>query len=112
MRVLLLVSAGVAQEQTALLAGVVVDVSGARIASAIVLLEAPSGTMKTVHVDKEGEFEFRGLSSGTYQLQINAPGFQRQQIRDIQIGPGEQRRLAVITLRVVPAPECHELICL
>ena len=109
---LLLVSTCVAQEQVTLLTGTVADATNARIPSATAQLEAPSGTTKTVHVDKEGVFEFRGLSPGTYQLQIYAPGFLRQQLRDIQIDPGEQRRLPVITLHLAPLPECHEQICL
>src|SRR5690242_11662412 len=92
---LLLISTCMAQEQTALLTGKVADASNASINSATAKLEAPSGATKIVHVDKEGSFEFQGLLPGTYQLQIYAPGFLRQQIRDIQIGPGEQRRLAV-----------------
>jgi hypothetical protein len=108
---LLLLSTCVAQEQTALLTGTVVDATNARIPSATVQLDGPSGATKTVHVDKEGVFEFRGLSPGMYQLQIYAQGFVRQQIRDIQIGPGEQRKLAV-ALRVAPLPKCHEQICL
>jgi len=102
----------VAQEQAALLTGTVDDPTNAPIPFAIAQLEAPGGATKTVRVDKEGRFEFRGLLPGTYQLQIDAQGFLRQQIRDIQIGAGEQRRLAVIRLRVAPLPKCHEQICL
>ena len=109
---LLLISKGAAQEQAALLTGTVADATNAPISFATAQLEAPDGATKTVHVDKEGKFEFRGLSPGTYQLQIDALGFLRQQIRDIQIGAGEQRRLAVIKLRIKPLPKCHEQICL
>ena len=108
---LLLVSTCGAQEPSALLTGKVVDAMNAPIPSATTQLEVPGGAKKTVHVNKEGVFEFRGLSPGAYQLQIDAPGFMSQQIRDIQIGLGEQRRFAVIKLFELP-PECHEQICL
>ena len=108
---LLLVSTCVAQEQPALLTGTVADAHNARIVSATVQIEAPSGITRTIQVDKEGVFNIRDLTPGTYQLQVAAPGFMPQQIRDIQIGPGEQRKIAVM-LRVEPMPECNASICL
>ena len=100
-----------AQEKTATLTGTVVDAEGAHIVSATVQIEAQSGSTKTVQVDQEGMFNVRDLTPGTYQLQVSAPGFMRQRIRNIRIGPGEQRKIAV-TLRVEPIPECHAPICL
>ena len=109
---LLLALVCVAQEQTALLTGTVADESNNRITPATVQIETSSGGTQTVHVDKRGVFEIQGLSPGTYHLQIDAPGFLRHQIRDIQIHPGEPRKLGVITLRIGHVPVCrdrHEL---
>jgi uncharacterized membrane protein len=109
---LLLALTCVAQEKAAMLTGTVVDATGARITTAKVQFEGPFNATKAVAVDKAGTFTFRDLTPGIYHLQISAPGFLSQQIRDIQLGPGEQRTLAVITLRVGPVPECRAQICL
>ncbi len=55
---LLLVLACLAQEKTGWLTGTVADMTEARVTTATVHLEAPSGATRTVHVDKEGVFEF------------------------------------------------------
>jgi hypothetical protein len=49
--------------------------------------------------DAEGRFEIRGLPTGTYDLQIRAPGYVTELVEDVSFTNGEDTDLGVITLQ-------------
>lgn len=64
--------------QTLSLSGRVSDPQRGAVNDAVVTLTAPGGANpRTVRTGADGTFSFPGLASGSYVLQIDAPGFQR-----------------------------------
>jgi hypothetical protein len=69
--------------------GVVTDPSGASVPQATVQLRQIAGnSTTTARTDVAGQFKFRGLSPGQYELQIAAPGF-RQTSQRVEVRPQE-----------------------
>ena len=69
-----LVLASSASAQTATLSGTVVDESGARVPGATVQLSGPGRRTSTVS-GSEGEYTFRNLPSGAYDIVVSLVGF-------------------------------------
>ena len=67
-------TSAIAQDQTAI-AGTVLDESGKSIPEASVLARPESGPATETTSDKEGHFRIGGLSAGSYNIEISAPGF-------------------------------------
>jgi len=91
---LLSTSALWAQAIFATLTGVVTDPSGAVVANAkITLRDAGSGSERNSVTDSQGFYTFASIPVGTYNLTIEAPGFQAYRATDIAMGGGERRNV-------------------
>ncbi len=83
---LLMAGSAWAQVTTANLAGVVQDATGAVIPGAPVqLTEVNSGVTYNAETSATGEFSFRALPTGTYTLDITAPGFRGYRATGIRL---------------------------
>jgi hypothetical protein len=76
----------------ATLTGVVTDPSGANIANGkVTLTDAQSGSQRTTVTDSQGFYSFVSVPVGTYNLTIEATGFQSYKVSGISLGGGERR---------------------
>ncbi|HEY3455642.1 MAG TPA: carboxypeptidase-like regulatory domain-containing protein [Bryobacteraceae bacterium] len=83
-----------AQAIFATLTGVVTDPSGAVVSGAkIVLKDAASGSERNTVTDSQGFYTFASVPVGTYNLSIEAPGFQTYRANGIAMGGGERRNV-------------------
>jgi hypothetical protein len=83
-----------AQAIFATLTGVVTDPSGAVVANAKVTLhDAESGSARDTVTDNSGYYTFASVPVGTYNLTIEAPGFQTSKLAGIALGGGEKRNV-------------------
>jgi hypothetical protein len=97
---LLLASTAVAQVNTGRINGTTTDSSGAMVANATVIVTNPdTGSSQTSKTNNVGEYNFPLLPPATYNLQIEAPGFGRQQQKGIVLAVGQ-----VITLNYTLKP--------
>ncbi|HET9530313.1 MAG TPA: carboxypeptidase regulatory-like domain-containing protein, partial [Blastocatellia bacterium] len=82
-------------EKLALLAelstpGTVTDPSGAVIPGATVTIKDQStGATRTVTTDAAGNYSVAGLPPGTYKIEVDAPGFNKTQVENVVIQPGQ-----------------------
>ncbi|MGB2574395.1 MAG: carboxypeptidase regulatory-like domain-containing protein, partial [Henriciella sp.] len=85
-----------AQVTTSSIRGEVVDVTGAPIAGANIVVSDPStGYRRSVTAGPSGEFVVRNLSvGGTYSVVANSAGYQGEQIDGISVSLGETATLA------------------
>lgn len=103
---------GQAAPQSGMIAGTVVDASGAVLSGAKVTLTQPGGalagssstesTSRSAFTDSSGHFAFANVPPGPFQLSVSASGFAPLKTADI-LQPGEHRSLLSITLAVAPA---------
>ena len=96
--VLLLLAGSALQSQGifATLTGVVSDPSGAVVANAkVVLKDATSGSARDTVTNAEGYFTFASVPVGTYNLSVEATGFQTYKADGIALGGAEKRNLNV-----------------
>ena len=71
-------------------AGTIIDQSGAAVANASVkLVGTDTGLTRTVPTGGGGEFTFQDLPLGKYSITVTQPGFQTQQIKDINVEAGK-----------------------
>ncbi len=82
-----------AQSGTGTLRGTVTDPSGAAVLSATVTATPSTGQAKTATTDVRGAYELRGLSPGTYEVKVTAPGFQDFDKPGVTIIAGEAQTL-------------------
>src|SRR5439155_18327772 len=75
-----------AEAQTASLSGTVVDESGAVVPGATVMLAGPGAHGSTVSGSR-GEYSFKNLAAGTYQLTVSLVGFSQATRDNIAVGP-------------------------
>jgi hypothetical protein len=79
--------------------GIVRDGTGAIVQNAqVTLLNSGTKATQIVAADAEGNYAFRNLDVGTYQLTIAAPGFATESLPQIEVAARETRRIDV-TLR-------------
>jgi hypothetical protein len=79
----------------AALSGTVTDESGAVIAGATVELRHPATDFGTaIKTDGEGHFEFNGLRTGEYVLNVGAQNFKTRAM-EIKVNPGEKTSITV-----------------
>src|SRR5215831_6083268 len=72
------------------LRGRVTDPSGAAVAGANVQLQADGGrTIASTSTDTDGTFLFSGVAEGSYQLQLERPGFRTDILTGLNIQAGE-----------------------
>ena len=91
----LLLAAGVwAQAIFATLTGIVSDSSGAVVANAkVTLRNSLSGDVRESATDSQGYYTFASVPVGTYNVTIEAPGFQSYKVNEIAMGGGERRNV-------------------
>jgi hypothetical protein len=76
----------------ATLTGVVSDPSGALVNGAkVTLKDAASGSERQTTTNSDGYFTFASVPVGSYQLSVEAQGFQTYKATDIRLGGGERR---------------------
>src|SRR5438270_5013022 len=98
-----------AQGIFATLTGVVSDRSGSVVSGAKVkLTDALSGSARDTVTNGEGYFTFASVPVGTYELTVEAQGFQTYKATDIRLGGGERRKNNV-TLAVGSTPQTVEV---
>jgi hypothetical protein len=89
-----------AQSIYATLTGVVSDPSQALVAGASVKLrDQQSGSLRDTVTNREGYYTFASVPVGTYELTIEAKGFETSKVPGIEMGGGEKRNVNV-TLKV------------
>jgi hypothetical protein len=89
-----------AQSIYATLTGVVSDPSQAVVAGASVKLrDQQSGSQRDTVTNNEGYYTFASVPVGTYELTVEAKGFERSKASNIDMGGGEKRNVNV-TLKV------------
>lgn len=76
-------------------AGTVVDPAGASVVGATVKLLRDSQVAGDVRTDGRGDFVFRDLQQGRYQIQASADGFQVRTTSQMFLGPGANLALEV-----------------
>lgn len=91
-----------AQENTASLAGKVVDITGAGLRGTIAELqseEAPVRKYRSV-ADDSGDYRFPALPGGTYTIVLQQAGFRNLVVQHIQLSWGEQKSLPTLRMDV------------
>lgn len=73
----------------ATLAGVVQGPGGETIAGAKVVAYGEDGSVKEATSDQNGDFAFNDLKTGTYRLEVSAPGFGKVTVPDVEVKEGE-----------------------
>jgi hypothetical protein len=98
-----------AQGIYATLTGVVSDPSQAVVAKAkAVLKDVQSGSQRETVTNNEGYFTFASVPVGTYDLTVEAKGFNLSKVNGIALGGGEKRNVD-ITLKVGTTAETVEI---
>ena len=94
--VLVFVGSTLGQGIFATLTGVVSDPSGAVVSNAkISLMDAVSGSGRDTVSNNDGYFTFASVPVGTYNLTVEAPGFQAYKATGIALGGAEKRNLNI-----------------
>jgi vitamin B12 transporter len=75
--------------------GVVADENGAKVAGARVVLNFTPGVQLTTHTDQSGAFEYKGLRSGSYLIEVVAEGFSEFASESLQVDRGQTKELAI-----------------
>ncbi len=89
-----------AQADRGVVAGTVTDMSGAVVPGAVLTLRNEATNLTyAASPGAEGNYAFLNLPVGAYTLTVEAKGFQRQEIRGIQVQVNQQSRVDV-SLRV------------
>src|SRR5438270_544730 len=82
------------------LTGVVSDPAEALVAQASVKLrDQQSGSLRDTVTNGEGYYTFASVPPGTYELTVEAKGFDRSRVAGIALGGGEKRNINV-TLKI------------
>jgi hypothetical protein len=98
-----------AQSIYATLTGVVSDPTQALVAQANVKLkDMQSGSLRDSVTNNEGFYTFVSVPPGTYELTIEAKGFDRSRVTGVALGGGEKRNIN-ITLKVGSTTETVEV---
>jgi hypothetical protein len=97
-----------AQSGSSSLRGQVTDPSGAAITDATVIATTPDGHTLTTRTNKDGMYEFKGLTPGKYSLHIYAKGF-NEQVSDAVEVASEQAQKLNFTLEIAVIQEKVEV---
>jgi len=96
----LAVTSSILAQDTGQITGTVRDPSGASIANAqITVSGSEGGANRVTKTNSDGEYVVGGLAGGTYDLQIEAPGFRKYQAKGIVLRVAQKIR-ADATLQV------------
>jgi hypothetical protein len=92
-------------DQAAAPPGTIVDQTGAVIANATVTIKDKStGATRTVTTDSTGSYSVAGLQPGTYDVEVDAPGFKKTTVQGVSVQPG-QAAAAGVQLSVASTSE-------
>jgi len=75
--------------------GVVTDENGAKVAGARVVLNLTPAVQLSTQTNESGTFEFKGLRSGSYLVEVEAEGFSEFTSEAIQLDRAKTEQLAV-----------------
>jgi hypothetical protein len=90
-----------AQTASASLSGIIGDATGARIPGASIVLENQDSKDKRTNVsNREGVFNFSGLTPGTYTLTVTEKNFETFQEKGIALHPGDTSELPPIAMKL------------
>ena len=84
-----------AQAPSGSLKGQVTDPSGAVVGQATVTITNSAGQSQTTSSSPKGNYEFKGLTPGKYNLKASAPGFQLYQLTDVVVPAGQAQQLDI-----------------
>src|SRR3989449_2400728 len=101
--ILILFVSASAWAQTGGLRGVVSDQNGAVVAGAKVMVNGPSGLVRTTNTDMTGSYSFTGLPVGDYEVQASAPNLELAEPVKVSLKGGSQT--LDLQLKVILAPE-------
>src|SRR5687767_4675038 len=93
--VTLITSANLFAQNGGTIRGTVTDENGAKVASARVVLNFTPGVQLTTQTDQSGVFEYKGLRSGSYLIEVKAGGFSEFTSEAIQLDRTETKELSV-----------------
>ncbi|HEX5964953.1 MAG TPA: TonB-dependent receptor, partial [Pyrinomonadaceae bacterium] len=93
--VTLIASANLFAQNGGTIRGVVTDENGAKVAGARVVLNLTSGVQLATQTNESGAFEFKGLRSGAYLVEVKAEGFSEFTSEAIQLDRTKTEQLAV-----------------
>jgi len=82
-------------QRTGVIDGTVTDEHQAKVAGAQVTLRSDSGIQLTTATNQSGGFEFKGLSSGAYFLEVKASGFSIYGHDEIRLERAESKHIDV-----------------
>ncbi len=91
----LLVSAPLLAQNGGTIRGVVTDENGAKVAGAQVILNITPGVQLMTQTNQTGSFEYKGLRSGSYLIEVKAEGFSVYTSEPIELNRGESKEVAV-----------------
>src|SRR5262249_14415530 len=90
----------IGQKITATISGAVYDSSGAVIPGArITILNKGTGITRTLQADPQGRYDAPDLRLGSYEVQVEAPGFQREIRTGVTLTVGQH---TVINITLTP----------
>lgn len=89
------------QSTSASLEVIVKDPSGALINKAQVQLIRSGKPQSLVSTNQRGEARFNKIPAGHYQIHIEAPGFKAQDIENVDLATGSQRREITLEIEVI-----------
>src|SRR5947207_11653488 len=109
--VLLLIATAMSAQVSGRLTGTVIDAAGASVPGAKVALYLSGGKtpLLTTTTNSEGIFDFVGVRSDLYRLEIDSPGFNKLTRQDVKVDPARQLLLPPITLTVASATQSVEV---
>jgi TonB family protein len=78
-----------AQSLSGKTSGIIHDPSGAGVANAtIIMTNLEAKTIDMTTTDREGNFSFKPLPAGNYELQVLKPGFEAYRVPQVSLDPG------------------------
>src|SRR5262245_13813670 len=90
-----------AAQDTGIVTGTVVDVSGSVLPGATVTLTNEATTnLRTMTTNERGEFTFRAVQPGTYTVVVELPGFHKFERRQNVVNASSQLSLGTVKLEV------------
>ncbi len=78
---------------SASLSGAVSDQTGAILVNATVTVSSAAGVVKTMISDDKGNYSFKGLPPGSYNLKVTIPGFKPFEADNVALTPGQEQLL-------------------
>ena len=93
------------------IAGTVTDSSGAAVPAADVRLTLPGGSkpVLSTQTTTDGLFHLPGAPAGTYDLTVEAPGFNPYVVRGVKVDPARETVISTITLTVAAITQSVEV---